>query len=288
LTRKWRDNVDEAWTCPSCKAALATPYCSSCGEKQVEPRDFSFAGIAHLTFQALSPVDGKVVRSFRDLLLRPGLLTDAFYRGLRKPYLGPFQIFILANVLFFFLQSFSEFQVFTTSLDARLDHQIEKDLGAAALVSERLAATGRTYEQYAPVFNQASAINAKSLIGIMVLPLALPLPLLFRKSARPLGHHVVFALHFYAFLLLVLGLPLVAMIAEKMLGGDGLMTQWVDNATAISLVIATLIYLFAAIGPAYGARGVMRGVQASVLTFVVVGIFLAYRIALLPITLYTT
>jgi hypothetical protein len=81
---------------------------------------------------------------------------------------------------------------------------------------------------------------------------------------------------------------LAVMMIEKFLGGDGLMTQPVDEMTSILLVISTAIYLFAAIGPAYGTRGAMRVGQACVLTFVVAGIFLLYRMALLPITLYTT
>jgi hypothetical protein len=277
------------WICPACNAATATAYCAACGEKPIAPRDLSFYGIAELTFQAFSPVDGKVVRSFRALLAHPGRLTDAFYRGLRKPFLGPFQIFILTNVLFFFLQSFSDMRIFTNPLDYRLEKglDIEQAFGPA-LVAARLAATGRTFEEYAPVFNQAVAVNAKSLIGLMVPLLALPLPLVFWKNKRPLAVHMVFSLHFYAFFLLLLCVPVTAMIFEKMLGGTGVMSLPVDQATSIALVIATAVYVYAAIGPAYDARGAARVAQAGVLTFFVAGIFLIYRMALLPITLYTT
>ena len=276
------------WTCPSCREVFTTAYCAACGEKPVAQRDLSFMGILTLTFQAFSPVDGKVVRSFRELLARPGRLTDAFYRGLRKPYLGPFQIFILANVLFFFLQSFSEMLIFTSPLDARLHRGLDFETTyGPALVNARLAATGRTFEQYAPVFNQAVAVNAKSLIGLMVPLLALPLPLVFWRK-RPLAVHVVFSLHFYAFFLLLLCVPVVAMMIDKAVGGTGAMSQPVDDATSIALVIATLVYFYTAIGRAYDARGAARGVQAAILTVVVAAIFLVYRMALLPITLYTT
>ena len=141
------------WTCPSCNAEISTAYCAACGEKPIAPKDLSLYGILKLTFHAFSPVDGKVVRSFRELIAHPGNLTAAFYRGLRQPFLGPFQIFILTNVLFFFLQTFSELRIFTSSLDVRIERglDLERAFGPA-LVNARLEATGRTYEQYAPVF----------------------------------------------------------------------------------------------------------------------------------------
>jgi len=39
------------------------------------------------------------------LLQHPGELTLAWTRGVRKPYVAPFQLFLIANVLFFALQS---------------------------------------------------------------------------------------------------------------------------------------------------------------------------------------
>jgi hypothetical protein len=284
-----RASQAEPWTCPSCNAVTASAFCAACGEKPIAPRDLSFHGILAMTFHAFSPVDGKVVRSFRELLARPGGLTEAFHKGLRQPFLGPFQIFILTNVLFFFLQSFSEMRIFTNTLEHRLTiGEMEGDFGFAAFVDARLAATGRTFEQYAPVFDHAVAANAKSLIGLMVPVFAMFLPLVFWRNVRPLAVHVVFSLHFYAFFLLLLCVPLVVMMGEKALGGDGLMTQLVDDMTSILLVVSTVIYLFAAIGPAYGACGTVRIAQACALTCLVAGIFLVYRMALLPITLYTT
>jgi hypothetical protein len=276
------------WTCPSCQGTFATAYCSACGEKPIHRRDLTLRGLLLLTYHAFSPVDGRVMRTLRELLLRPGGLTRAFEIGLRKPYIGPFQIFLIMNLVFFAIQSFSEMKVFTNTLDVRLQ---DDELGSgwsAALVNERLAETGRTYDQYAPVFNQAVAVNAKSLIGLMVIPFAVEALLLLWRKARPLAVHVAFSLHFYAFFLVLLCIPLSVMIVEKMLGGSGRMSQPVDDALTVLLVISCFIYLFFAIGPAYGARGFSRAAHAVVLTALASANFLIYRIMLLPITLYTT
>lgn len=277
----------QLWTCPACGVALATVFCSGCGERQLAPHDLTLRGLALLVYKAFSPVDGRVMRSFQRLLAAPGTLTAAFQQGLRKPYIGPFQIFLVANVVFFAVQSFSTMRIFTASLDFRLHGQLWSDFGQT-LVDQRLAATGRTFAQYAPVFDQAVAVNAKSLIGLMVPPFALLLPLVFWRRGSPLVVHMVFSLHFYAFLLVLMCVPLAGMWLSAMVGGAAVMPQRVDDAMSVALVLSCGAYLFVAIGPVYGAGRVTRAIQALLLTFAVVGIFLIYRFALLPITLYTT
>lgn len=276
-----------AWTCPACKRETTSKYCVTCGEQLRDPRDLTWRGLVSLVFHAFSPVDGKVLRSFRVLLTFPGRLTAAFQEGLRNPYMGPFQIFLLANVLFFALQSVSAFNIFTQPLDYRLHDQPWSDLGRE-LVDGRLKQTGRTFAAYAPVFNQAVTVNAKSFIGLMVPPFALLLPLVFWRPSRPFAVHFVFSLHFYAFLLVLFCVPLAVMALDKALGGTGLMPLDVDLGVTIVLVLACAFYLYLAIRPVYESDGVLRIAQAILMTAAMAMIFQVYRFALLPITLYTT
>lgn len=244
-------------------------------------------GLFKQLVEVLSNVDSRVLRSFRCLILHPGSLTQAFLNGQRKPYIGAFQLFILTNLLFFAVQSFSDMKIFSNSLTFRLHGQLWSDYGQQ-MVDQRLAATGRTFAQYAPVFDQAVAVNAKSLIGLMVPAFALFAPLMFMRDRWPIAQHIVFALHFYAFLLLLFCAPLTAMVIDRALGGDGVLSQRNDDLVSILILIASVTYLYLAIGPAYGARGWPRALQAAALAAAAVWIFFGYRFALLPITLYTT
>jgi hypothetical protein len=279
------------WTCPTCDAAITSAFCPGCGERPLQPRDLTVHGIFEQVFHAFSHFDSRVARSFRDLLVRPGSLTRAFQDGQRKPFIGPFQIFLLANVVFFALQSFSQLKIFTAPLAFRLQGQLWSEL-STDLLAAHLTATKRTFAEYAPVFDQAVAVNAKSLIGLMAAPLALVLPFIFWRRhdthRQPFGVHVVFALHLYAFLLLLFCVPLALMAVEKLAGGTGLLPQMGDNALSVSLVTAITLYLYFAIGPVYETRGLMRAAQAALVSTAVVGIFLVYRFVLFPITLYTT
>jgi hypothetical protein len=276
-----------SWDCPTCKNPVVTAFCPGCGERPAHKREFTLLGLLEQGARIFTHIDGRLIGSFRLLLGHPGILTAAFLHGQRKPYIGPFQIFLIANVVFFAVQSFSNMKIFSNSLDFRLHGQLWSDFGQT-LVANHLATTGRSFEQYAPVFDQAIGVNAKSLIGLMVPVLALCPPLVFWRSRRPLAVHVVFALHFYAFLLMLFCGPLAAMSLDALFGGDGIMSQRTDDITSLTLWAACAAYLYFAIGPVYGARGGLRLLQTLVLAVAATFIFFLYRFALLPITLYTT
>src|SRR6185369_5502797 len=96
--------------------------------------------------------------------------------GIRKPYVAPFQLFLLANVIFFALQSVTGEIVLSSPLDSHLHHQDWSEL-AQSLLAERLDARLLSIETYTPVFDSAVALNAKSLIGLMAIPFTLLLPI---------------------------------------------------------------------------------------------------------------
>lgn len=60
--------------------------------------------------------------------------------GVRKQYVAPFQLFLLANVIFFALQSLAGENIFSSSLESPLHHQDWSEL-AQSMVARRLEAT---------------------------------------------------------------------------------------------------------------------------------------------------
>lgn len=158
------------WTCPTCGVTLETPFCARCGEEPLTPRDLTLRGVGEKLLHALTSVDARAARSAWKLLRHPGDLTLAWTRGVRQRYVAPFQLFLIANVLFFALQWMTSENVFSSSLASHLHHQDWSDL-AQSQVARRLAATHMSIEQYAPVFDRAVVINAKSLILLMTSPM---------------------------------------------------------------------------------------------------------------------
>jgi hypothetical protein len=276
------------WTCPTCDSTVvSTPFCPECGERRIASGDLTWRGLIRQAAEALSNIDGKLIRSLRALVNRPGALTASYVAGERQRYIKPFALFLVANGLFFAVQSATNERIFSTTLLAHMHGQDWSDV-AQRLVASRLESLGTTLERYAPLFDQAVALNAKSLIIIMVLPFTLALAGVFHRTRLPYAAHLAFALHLYAFLLLLFCADLGIAAVSVLLGGGGLASAGMDNFLSVINVIACGTYLYLAMGPVYSFRGKPAILKTVLLTTVVAVLVLGYRFLLLPITLYTT
>lgn len=277
----------KTWICPTCRLPRTAPYCPTCGEEPLAPRDLTLRGLAEKLLHAATSVDARTVRTAWKLLRHPGQLTLAWTGGVRRAYVAPFQLFLLANVLFFAIQWMTGENVFSSSLESHLHHQDWSDL-AQSLLAQRLGATHTSLAEYEPVFDRAVVLNAKSLILLMTAPFALLLPVLFLRQRRPFMVHVVFSLHLYTFLLLLFCVALLTAKASALLGFGGLDIPMVDNVLSAANLSVCTAYIYLAIGTVYGAQGVPRVTKAILLAIAVAAIVLAYRFVLFVITLYLT
>ena len=280
-------SVTDKWTCPGCARQRATAFCPDCGEEPLRPRDLKVDDLAARIFAALSSVDGKLMRSFRALLATPGALTLSYVEGSRRSYLGPLQLFLIANALFFAVQSWTHLAIFSSPLGSHLHNQDWQEI-ARAMTAARLEARHETLAAFARTFDSAALLNAKALIILMALAFAPFLPLLYPGARRAFGAHVIFALHLYAFILLLLCFSMLLAEVDLLLGGGGLASEPVDMALSLFNLIACAIYLYPATGRFYGSRGPARIAKVVLLTAAIGGIALGYRFAIFLITLYTS
>ena len=151
-------------------------------------RELTLRGLVEQVFEAFTNIDGRVLRSFRCLVTRPGLLTVSFLHGRRKPYIGPVALFLITNVLFFATESLTGGTVFLTPLDSHLRTQPWSPL-AQALVAHRLAVMQTTVDLYAPRFDAAVALHARSLILLMPLSFTILPGIVFRPGRHPFAAH---------------------------------------------------------------------------------------------------
>ena len=277
----------EKWTCPTCNVMVTTRFCPTCGEHELHTRELTLRALFEQLFAAFTSIDSRLLRSFRFLVTRPGALTIAYLKGQRKPYIGPVALFLLINVIFFAMESLTGGKVFTTPLDSHLHTQPWSE-SVQGLVARRLEAKETTLASYAPVFDQAVALKARSLIILMALAFSIAPALVFLRSRRPLMVHVVFSLHFYAFVLLLLCVATSIPPISVMFGGVGLESATLDYSISISLLLASAVYLYFATGAVYGNRGVRRILNIAALIVCVTAVLLGYRFFLFLITLFTT
>lgn len=278
--------MSEFWTCPSCNRTVSTAYCPTCGERSLHPRDLTLRGLTDQVFEAFTNIDGRLLRSFRYLIFRPGALTVAFLQGQRKPFVSPVALFLLINVLFFATESLTGGTIFSTPLEGHLYTQPWSPL-AQGLVAHRLAALHTSAALFAPRFDSAIALHARSLILLMALAFAVLPAIAFRRNRCPFAAHAVFSLHLYGFMLLLFSVATAIPAVGLLAGGARSTSQVLDGIISITLLAACGVYLYFATGVVYGGERGGRIVKSTVLAVAVAAIVLGYRFALFLFTLYS-
>jgi len=232
-------------------------------------------------------IDGRVIGSLFRVVFRPGSLTNSYLKGQRLPFIGPLQIFLLANVIFFASQSITNTNIFSTTLHSHIEEQDWSPL-AKSLSEKRVAKLGLSMEEYAPKFDEAVGRHAKSLILILVLPFAAVLALVLRSTRRSFFSHLVFAFHIYAFLLLLFSFASYLGAVNVYFGGEGLHSKRVDLLLTLLNLLLTTVYFSFALRAVYRLEKWELLLKALALTAGVSCLFMAYRFSLFLITLYTT
>jgi thiamine biosynthesis protein ThiS len=188
----------QEWVCPTCSASASGRFCAACGEKKFSSSDLS---VHHFFSHALGEFfhfDSKIFSSFRLLFTRPGFLGAEYARGCRKPYLHPFQVFFIANLIYFFLQPLTGWTGLKTPLYVQT-HMLGYNSLATRLVAQRVTAKGISQSEFTHAFDHVVDLQSRSLVLLMVPMFALVLVLLEWRKKRVFGEHLAFALHFYAF-----------------------------------------------------------------------------------------
>jgi thiamine biosynthesis protein ThiS len=275
-----------AWLCPTCGSQVNSKFCSDCGEKIFGAADLS---MRHFFIHALGDFfhfDSKIFLSFRLLFTRPGFLTAEYLRGCRKPYLHPFQMFFISNLVYFVLQPFSGWSGLKAWLYVQT-HLMFYSGFASRLASHRMVARGLSETPFNHAFDHAIDIQARSLVVLLIPLFAVIFTGLEWRKRRFFGEHVVFALHFTAFWLIgiFVGLYGGSTLLLKVFAFFGYKFQLAHLKT-ILLVIAdpsVAAYLFIALRKVYG-----DSIFAAALKSILITALFDYVVAVYQFILFLT
>lgn len=284
-----------AGACANCGSSSVKRYCAECGQAAPSPADYSFRAHAADFFEQLTSLDGKVVRTLRTLLTKPGVLTADHLAGRRGRYLRPLQLFLLVNVLLFFAAP--RVPLFSYRLANYTLHAPPSPTLVRSLVARAAPAGDReAQEEYTRAFDGRVEAQRKSLILLFVPALALVLLLVFHRrrttganeerTPRRYGEHLVFALHVLAFVWLVL-IGWGAMVTA--FEGITLSGVWGTATVAVfTLLMLTIpVYLFQASRRVYALSRLQALVVTTAVAAAFAGLLLAYRALLFFTTYYT-
>lgn len=281
---------ETVWSCPSCETQAAGRFCSQCGEKKASTADLSVRHLMSHAAGELLHYDSKIFRSFRLLFARPGFLSAEYVRGCRKPYLHPVQIFVIANILYFFLQPLTTWSGLATYLPLH-EHSPFYGTLATRMVAQHLAVKGMTRAQLGPLFTHKVDLYAKSMVVLMVPMFAGALLLLERRRKRFFGEHAVFASHFCAFwlisVLLVLYGGAAAVMAVLRHWGIAILYGHADLTIYLIGSVFVAAYLTKALRTFYGDTLSVAIVKSVALIACTIVALQVYRFILFVSALYS-
>ena len=129
-------------------------------------------------------------------LLAPGLLSAEFLAGRRQPYLSPFKAYVVCAAIYFLAAPTAGFT---------LESMLETDRSGtlARLASARAAELSLDMASFNARFDVRVQSVYTITLGAVAVIFALTLQLLFRTQNRPFGAHLIFALHYVAFMYLL-------------------------------------------------------------------------------------
>ena len=242
-------------TCTNCGADLADVYCARCGERQPGHHDLSVAHFAHDVFHEIAHVDSKLFTTLRDLISKPGFLTQEYFAGRKSRYIPALRLFLVLFALqFLAFTAHSPAELYTVKTFEKFDNT-----GAfTKLIEKRAVKEHTTREEFEHRLDDRWHKNYTLLQLVNIVGLALVLKLLYHR--RYLAQHLVFAAHFLAFayiLVLVVDWPIYAVAGFH----PGPLQKGV---TAVTVGIQ-LVYVFLAQRRFYGDGAAVTGFKTILL-----------------------
>lgn len=277
--------------CPTCALSSSGRYCPDCGEQLDRHlnrtlRDFFSQSLTSL----LHIADSKLGRSLWTLFRRPGTLTLAYIQGSRVPYMHPFRVFLVANVLFFLMASLIGSSPLTTRLGMHMHSEnFYHQPVARQLVEAHVEEAGIEFEVYEASFNRRVGVLAKSLVLLMLPLFALVVGVLMAGRGELAVKHLAFSCHFYAHLLLynfvaVLGLLGLVLLFPAM---QVLSNEAKEILVSTISMLILMICCYFAVRRAYKTKRAMSLALSLVMAIGVYFILFLYRAMLFFAAFYS-
>lgn len=176
--------------CQNCSAELFGEYCHACGQHVLHNPDLNLRPFVRQFGRELLQLDFKTVHSLR-ALFKPGFLTKEFLDGRRRRYLSPLKVYFVAAGIFFLL---------APSVGFSLEDLLRSDSGdmLTQMVTTRAQARSMDMDLFTERFDLRIQTTYTLSLSVSIIVAAAVLRALVRTHT--LGMHMVFAVHYVAFL----------------------------------------------------------------------------------------
>jgi len=237
--------------CLNCGTEVRFAFCPKCGQRRGDYRRSLFGFVRELVGETLE-IDGRVARTLRLLLFRPGALTREFNEGRRQRYVSPLRMYLFATLLLFGglsiitkMESLSGRETVSKveSEQPVADVEYEKPsvfrfdgfegTWAGALAKKRIASLEAMSDEEVGVELLQSFLEIVPIAMFVLLPVfAMYLKVVMVGSGRFYVEHLIFSLHVHTFWSL---LAFLSVLASQLSEWFGLMLLLIPGYTVFAL-----------------------------------------------------
>lgn len=228
-------------TCRNCGSRLQGPFCSDCGQ-EARDLDLTLREMLGELLGNLMSFDSRVWRTAVPLLFRPGDLTARYLSGQRVRFVPPVRLYVFVSIVYFLLLA-----LLSPEIDVVRGMSDAPEAETAQEVVEELDEP----RPPGPVVDDPEGLRRRFVQGMSYLMfLLMPafgglVKVAYLGRGRPYLHHLLFSVHFHAFLFALL-------IVSVLLEASGLGLLGVVGGALPTLAVP--VYLFVALRRVYGGR----------------------------------
>jgi hypothetical protein len=198
-------------------------------------------------------LDGKIVRTMKLLIAKPGMLTNEFLIGRRQRYISPLRVYLTCSLLFFLLAAIMPGEKLKVTRTAARPAATETEI-------EKRVVRGLDQAERDPEQLRAAVRHNLPRVMFVLMPLFALLTWAFYRRQQPFYiPHLYYSVHFHAFVFLVAAVYVV------------LSRFTYKPAAAALLLLAPMPYHFIALRRVFGGSRAMtfaKGVAVGILYWI--------------------
>ncbi|MEQ9036506.1 MAG: DUF3667 domain-containing protein [Gracilimonas sp.] len=93
--------------CLNCGTKRTGNFCANCGQKFYEG-NLSLSVVTQDSIDTMFNIDNRVLKTLKELFLKPGHITKEYLSGKRQRFISPFRIYFTFSALYFFVLSITD------------------------------------------------------------------------------------------------------------------------------------------------------------------------------------
>lgn len=164
--------------------------------------DFTLGKYAKLLFEHFSHLDSKLLKSLWLLVSRPGFLTAEYVAGRHKVYMKPLQLFLVVNLIFFLLLGSNDVFAPKVKWVYKSNATTWSGKSVQTMTDEYAAREQITTDAAIMAIDKEISVYTKAMLYVLVPILGLLFYALFFRQNPYYLCNLIFATHWFAFLLI--------------------------------------------------------------------------------------